>query len=214
MNGRRHLSVTLVRIDALSCSLMAKNDRARWDLQHGETPGAQAPSKFLQEMVDSDHWNLRRGKTLDIAAGKGRNALFLASRGFQVTAIDISAVGLEQGRKQAEALSLSIAWEEADLENMELAPAQYDLILDFNYLQRSLIPQIIGALRPGGQVIFETYLIDQQAVGHPKNPEYLLGHGELLNHFREFRILQYHEGRFADVGEPSFRAGLLAQKIG
>lgn len=193
---------------------MTTIERARWDRQHGETQGAQAPSGFLRKIIDSDHWKLPPGKALDIASGKGRNALFLASRGFQVTAFDISAVGLEQGRRQAEELSLSIAWQEADLENIELAPAQYDLIVNVNYLQRSLIPQIISALRPGGHVIFETYSIDQQEVGHPKNPDYLLGHNELLNHFRDFRILFYREGKFGDGAEPSFRAGLLAQKIG
>jgi tellurite methyltransferase len=190
------------------------NDRIRWDRQHGETERAQAPSGFLQEIIDGDHWNLAPGKALDIATGKGRNALFLAARGFQVTGIDISPVGLAQGRLQAEELSLSIAWQEADLENLLLARAEYDLVVNFNYLQRSLIPQIKGALKPGGYVIFETYLIDQQAIGHPQNPRYLLAHNELLHHFRELRILLYREGKFADGAEPSFRAGLLAQKIG
>ena len=193
---------------------MAIDDRVRWDRQHGETRGAQAPSAFLQEVLDSDHWNLTAGKALDIASGKGRNALFLALRGFQVTAIDISAVGLEHGRKQAEELSLSIDWQQADLEHIELVPAEYDLIVNMNYLQRSLLPQIKSALKPGGHVIFETYLIDQQAVGHPKNPDYLLAHNELLNCFREFRVLLYREGKFADGVEPSFRAGIFAQKIG
>jgi 2-polyprenyl-3-methyl-5-hydroxy-6-metoxy-1,4-benzoquinol methylase len=192
---------------------MTTNDRVRWDRRHGETHGAQEPSRFLQEIVDSDHWTLPRGKALDIASGKGRNALFLASRGFEVTAIDISAVALEQGRKRAEECSLSIAWQQTDLENIELAPAEYDLIVNFNYLQRSLIPQIKSAVKPRGHVIFETYLIDQQAVGHPKNPQYLLAHNELLERFREFRVLFYREGKFVDAGEASFRAGIFAQRL-
>jgi len=193
---------------------MAMNDQVRWDRQHGETQGAPAPAAILQEIVDGDHWSLAPGKALDIATGKGRNALFLASRGFQVTAIDISPVGLAQGRSQAEKLSLPVSWQQADLEDLPLAPARYDLIVNINYLQRSLIAQIIGALRPGGHVIFETYLIDQQTVGHPRSPDHLLAHNELLNHFREFRILLYREGKFADGAEPAWRAGLLAQKLG
>ena len=130
-------------------------------------------------------------------AAKGRNALFLASRGFQVTAIDISPVGLEHGRERAKANSLSITWQQADLEDLQVAAGEYDLIVNINYLQRSLMPRLKGALKPGGHVIFETYLIDQRAVGHPKNPDYLFDHNELLDQFRDFRVLLYREGKFA-----------------
>jgi hypothetical protein len=61
--------------------------------------------------------------------------------------------------------------------------------------------------------MFETYLIDQRAIGHPKNPEYLLAHNELLDHFRGLRVLLYREGKFVDALEPSYRAGIFAQKI-
>ena len=192
---------------------MTANDQIRWDRQHDEVRGTQAPSRFLQEIVDGENWSLPRGKALDVACGKGRNALFLAARGFQVTAIDISPVGLEEGRRQAEQNSLSIDWQQSDLENVQLCPAGYDLIVNINYLQRSLIRQIKSAVKTGGHVIFETYLIDQQAIGHPKNPNYLLMHNELLNHFRESRVLLYREGRFADSAERSFRAGVFAQRI-
>ncbi|HET9549784.1 MAG TPA: methyltransferase type 12, partial [Candidatus Binatia bacterium] len=69
------------------------------------------------------------------------------------------------------------------------------------------------ALAPGGYIVFETYLIDQQTIGHPENPDYLLAHNELLNYFRDLRILYYREGKFTDGPEPSFRAGILAQKL-
>ena len=62
-------------------------------------------------------------------------------------------------------------------------------------------------------MIFETYSIDQQVIGHPANPNYLLAHNELLDHFRDFRVLYYREGKFSDGGEPSFRAGIFAQKF-
>ncbi len=193
---------------------MTASDQIRWDRQHAEARGAQAPSGFLQEIVNGENWSLPRGKALDVACGEGRNALFLAARGFQVTAIDISPVGLEEGRRQAEQNSLSIDWQQADLESVPLGPADYDLIVNINYLQRSLIRQIKSGVKTGGHVIFETYLIDQQTIGHPKNPEYLLAHNELLAHFRDFRVLCYREGRFLDGAAPSFRAGIFAQRIG
>jgi tellurite methyltransferase len=192
---------------------MSMDDQRRWDRQHGGGDGEKAPSKFLQEIIDSDCWGIAPGRTLDIACGKGRNALFLASRGFQVTAIDISPAGLEQGRKQAEKNSLSIVWQQVDLERLGLGYAEYDLIVNVNYLQRSLIPQIKRAVKNGGHVLFDTYLIDQQAIGHPKNPNYLLSHNELLDHFRDFRVLLYREGKFVDGARASFRAGILAQRL-
>lgn len=193
--------------------VMPQDDQIRWDRQHAQSDGMEAPSSFLRQILESDSWEIAPGRALDVACGKGRNALYLAGRGFDVTAIDISAVALEKGRKQAEERSLSIDWQQADLEQLQFPAAGYDLIVNINYLQRSLIPQIKTALKTGGHVIFETYLIDQQASGHPKNPEYLLAHNELRDRFRDFRVLCYREGKFRDGGEPSFRAGILARKI-
>jgi tellurite methyltransferase len=191
---------------------MGAEDQSRWDRQHAATGQDQAPSQFLRAIIDGD-WGLSPGKALDVACGKGRNALFLAARGFQVTAIDISPVGLEQGRRLAEEHSLSVIRQQADLENFQFPSAEYDLIVNINYLQRSLLPRLKNAVKPGGHVIFETYLIDQGVFGHPKNPDYLLAHNELLEHFREFRVLLYREGKFVDAVEPSYRAGIFAHKI-
>jgi 2-polyprenyl-3-methyl-5-hydroxy-6-metoxy-1,4-benzoquinol methylase len=192
---------------------MGADDQSRWDRQHGASHGEQAPSRFLREIIEGEHWRVPPGKALDLACGKGRNALFLASRGFQVTAIDISPVALEQGRKRADRESLSISWRQADLEQVQLPWAEYDLIVNINYLQRPLIGQIKRSLKPAAYLMFETYLIDQRAIGHPKNPEYLLAHNELLDHFRGLRVLLYREGKFVDALEPSYRAGIFAQKI-
>ena len=191
---------------------MASSDQVRWDRRHREGVGSQTPSRFLQEIIDGDHWKIARGRALDLASGRGRNALFLAFRGFQVTAMDISPVGLERARKLAEERALTVDWQQADLESLPLSAGTYDLIVNINYLQRSLIPRLKAALKTGGHAVFETYLIDQRAAGHPKNPAYLLNHNELLDHFRDCRVLSYHEGLFADGGEASFRAGILARK--
>src|SRR4029453_9261362 len=137
---------------------------------------------------------------------------FLAEQGFEVLGIDISPVALEEGRRSAEEKSLKVNWQQAHLEVIELPPQRYNVVLNFNYLQRSLVPQIKKSLKPGGWVIFETYLINQQSIGEPKNLDYLLLHNELLNLFRDFRVLDYREGRFLQSGEGAFRAGLLAAK--
>jgi 2-polyprenyl-3-methyl-5-hydroxy-6-metoxy-1,4-benzoquinol methylase len=192
---------------------MSSDDQTRWDRQHSSSPGADQPAGYLRQILESDAWHIPRGTALDVAAGKGRNAIFLAEMGFNVVAVDISTIALEEARRRAEEKLLEVTWQQGDLEQIRLPAAAYDLIVDFNYLQRSLFPQIRRALKPQGHVIFETYLIDQQAIGHPKNPAYLLNHNELLDHFRSFRVLCYREGKYSEGGEAAFRAGIFSQKI-
>ncbi|HEY7717064.1 MAG TPA: class I SAM-dependent methyltransferase [Candidatus Binatia bacterium] len=191
---------------------MSQDDQIRWNRQHAESGGSEEPSRFLREVLESESWDLPPGRALDLACGKGRNALYLASRGFHVTAVDISPVALERGRRLCEQRLLAVEWQQADLEHLQLKTAEYDLIVNINYLQRSLIENIKTALKTTGHVIFETYLIDQQIIGHPKNPAYLLAHNELLEYFRDFRVLSYREGKFPDAGKPSYRAGIFARK--
>ncbi|HSF58973.1 MAG TPA: class I SAM-dependent methyltransferase [Candidatus Binatia bacterium] len=148
-----------------------------------------------------------KGRALDIATGKGRHAVFLAERGFKVVGIDISPVALNTARRIAREKSLAIDWQEADLEQIELPKNHYDLVLNFDYLQRSLVPQIKQTLKPHGWVIFETYLIDQKTIGHPSNPSYLLGHNELLDLFGDFRVLYYREGHFSSREKPHSSPG-------
>lgn len=192
---------------------MSQDDQVRWNQRHRQSSGTEEPSSFLRQILESDSWEIATGRALDVACGRGRNALYLAGRGFDVTAVDISPVALDAGQRLAEQNSLSIDWRQADLENLQLNAAEFDLIVNINYLQRSLIPRLRTALRSGGHVIFETYVIDQGAIGHPKNPAYLLAHNELLRHFREFRVLCYREGKARDVDGWSFRAGIFARKI-
>ncbi|MBI2358834.1 MAG: class I SAM-dependent methyltransferase [Deltaproteobacteria bacterium] len=133
--------------------------------------------------------------------------------GTQVEAIDISEDALAEAGRRAAEKNVRIAFRQADLDNIELPEAVYDLVININFLQRSLVPKIKKALKIGGRVIFETYLIDQQTIGHPKNPAYLLGHGELLGLFSDFRVFCYREGKFTEAGKDAFRAGLYGQKV-
>jgi len=189
-----------------------KADQNKWDTLHAGLREEDKPSVFLQLVFEQFGSILPPGKALDIACGRGRNSLFLAQRGFDVVAIDISPVALAEGRRRAAEKSLSISWRQADLEQIELPGTSYDLMVNFNYLQRSLIPQIKKSLKSGGHVIFESYLIDQRIIGHPKNLAYLLGHNELLDLFRGLRVLYYREGKFTEGGQEAYRAGIFAQK--
>lgn len=191
---------------------MARDDRKRWDEKHASRHGHEEPSLFLRRIFESHAWRVQPGRALDIATGKGRNALFLAERGFQVEAVDISEVALREARRRAAERNISVTFRQADLDSVELPATAYDLILNFNFLLRPLISKIRRALKPGGHIVFETYLDDQGALGHPRNPAYLLRPNELLELFRDFRILYYREGKFIESGEEAYRAGLFGQK--
>lgn len=191
---------------------MASEDRKRWNEKHAASHVEDAPSKFLEEVLASKAWFIPPGRALDVATGKGRNAIYLAAQRFQVDAVDISAAALQEARKAARAKGQAVNFIEADLEHADLPRGAYDLVINFNYLDRGLVSHMKSALKPGGHVVFETYLIDQREIGHPKNPAYLLGHNELLDLFRDFRVLWYREGKFADGGGEAYKAGLLAEK--
>lgn len=192
---------------------MTLDDQIKWDKMHAAPRKAEEPSAFLKIIFEQFGSILSPGRALDIASGRGRNSLFLAERGWEVEAMDVSEVALAQTRAQAERKHLSITVTRADLDQADLPGQAYDLIINFNFLQRSLILKIKDALKIRGYVVFETFLIDQQTLGHPRNPAYLLGHNELLERFRDFRVLFYREGKFAGAGQEAFRAGIFAQKV-
>jgi len=97
------------------------------------------PARFLTENLDI----LPKGRTLDVAMGRGRNAIYLAKMGFEVEGIDISPEAVHAALERARSVGVSLNARIADLENDYLIErGAYHLILCFNYLQRSLIPQI------------------------------------------------------------------------
>lgn len=165
------------------------------------------PSQFLAENIDL----LPKGRVLDVAMGSGRNALYLAQVGFQVTGVDISHEAVALGLENAKEYGVDLAAVAGDLEgDYQIDKETYDVIICFNYLHRSLMPQIKAGIRPGGRIVYETYLVDQPQFGKPRNPDYLLKHNELLDIFRDFRCLRYREGI---IENRKAVAGIVAVKI-
>ncbi len=154
---------------------------------------------------------LPKGQVLDIAMGNGRNAIYLAQMGFAVEGIDISPEAVNKSLESARRAGVTIKAQVADLEGGYcIAKDNYDVIMCFNYLQRSLAPQIRDGLRKGGMAVYETFIVDQAQLGKPKNPEYLLQHNELLDMFRAFRCLRYREGI---IGGRKAIASIIAEKV-
>ena len=165
------------------------------------------PTQFLVENIAL----LPKGRALDVGMGAGRNAIYLAKIGFEVEGVDISPEAVSNALELARKFGVTIRAQSADLEgNYYIKKGAYDVIICFNYLQRSLIPQIKDGLRKGGMVVYETFIIDQVQFGKPRNPDYLLKHNELLNMFRDFRCLCYREGIME--GRKAI-ASIIAEKI-
>jgi len=150
-----------------------------------------------------------------MATGEGRNAVFLAQNGFEVDAVDISEKGLRKARKLAREKGVKVNALLVDLDHYQIERKRYDLIANFYFLKRRLIPKIREGLKKGGKVIFETYLLEHRklATGGPKQAKYFLKPNELLRLFKDFRILFYREGIIREGGKRKAVASLIAQKI-
>jgi SAM-dependent methyltransferase len=187
-------------------------EKTRWDLRYSEHPESWTkPDEFLQQSWDEYLASIPAGTALDLAGGAGRNAAFLLQRGWQVTLIDISKVGISLAKEKAREMSATerLTAEIADLNAVaDLGINHYDLITVFFFLRRELFPVLIRALKPGGFLIYKTYTIDRANVaGGPGDVKYLLQPNELLHEFSALRILHYHESL---AGKAS--ASLVARK--
>ncbi|MGZ3493503.1 MAG: class I SAM-dependent methyltransferase [Thermodesulfobacteriota bacterium] len=188
-------------------------DQKRWDKRFGEKEFAlgKEPNPFLKKNIHL----LPRGKALDIATGEGRNAVFLAQHGFEVDAVDISKKGLRKAQELSLEKGVKINTFAVDLDRFQIEKERYDLIANFYFLKRRLIPRIKKGLRKGGRVIFETYILDHRELGTggPKQAKYFLKPNELIRFFKNFRILFYREGTFREGGKRKAVASLVAEKI-
>lgn len=146
------------------------------------------------------------GRTLDVACGSGRNAMFLAACGFTVTAIDLSQEALALLGREANVRALAIETRLVDLEaDPQLPPGPFDLVIDFFYLHRPLLPMLGELLRPGGLMVLRTFSRAGPFPGGPENSAMVLNPGELLELFRDWQVLFHEEGL-----EPSRKGGSLA----
>jgi tellurite methyltransferase len=188
-------------------------DRKRWDqrFKGEEFAFGKKANPFLRRHIAL----LPKGKALDLATGEGRNAVFLAQHGLDVDAVDISEIGLRKAQKLAREMRVKIHTFLADLDTYQIEREQYDLITNFYFLDRSLVQKMKRSLKKGGMVVFETYTLEHRRLGTggPKDPRYFLTPNELLNLFKEFRILFYREGIFKEGGKRKAIASLIAQKI-
>jgi tellurite methyltransferase len=159
----------------------------------------RSPDSLLMDHLDL--FNGIDGPVLDLACGDGHNGVFLASRGYRVVLADVSEEALTKAKAQAEEQGVKVSLWQVDLEKDEENPLQdddYSAILVFRYLHRPLMSGIKRALKKTGIVVYETFTVDQPRFGKPKNPDFLLKHGELLKWFEGWEVIHQFEGILQD----------------
>ncbi len=176
--------------------MMAVDDQARWNKAYEERAGQPfpPPDALLVAYAPRPQPGQRVPVALDVAAGLGQNALWLAERGYRVQALDISTVALECGRVEMIRRGLQgVRFCAVDLESTEVAdylpPDFADLICCFRYLNRALFPALRAAVRPGGLILYQTYNVRHLAQRPGMNRAYLLEVGELPGFFPGWEAL-------------------------
>jgi SAM-dependent methyltransferase len=153
-------------------------DSQEWDRRYAaaELIWTAEPNRFaVAELQD-----LPPGRALDIAAGEGRNAVWLASRGWQVTAVDFSAAGLDKGRRLAQARGVAIDWVRADVRDYQPEAGSFQLVL-IAYLQlhepelAGVLRRAVTALAPGGTLLVVGHDVTNltEGTGGPPDPAVL-----------------------------------------
>lgn len=154
-------------------------DRTTWDARYAAAPDlvwTAEPNRFVvRELAE-----LPPGRALDLAAGEGRNAVWLAERGWRVTAVDFSTVAAQRGRRLADERGVTVSWVVADVRSYPLPVAAFDLVV-VAYLHlppadlAAALHRAVSALAPGGTLLVVGHDRDNLTggVGGPQHPAVL-----------------------------------------
>jgi len=184
-----------------------EQEREEWNRRYGRGEHLERdPSPFLVKAYGRFVApRFPAGRTaLDVAGGIGRHAIWLAQRGWEVTLVDISEVGVAMASEEARSAGVSIHGKAADLRTYDFGRERFDLILVFYFLERALFPALAAALKPGGLILYKTYTRKHRKFRACSHPMYFLEPGELRGAFPGFEVLRY--------GEREGMAELVAKK--
>src|SRR3990167_7219101 len=183
-----------------------KEDKQRWNERYLDNPMPQSVSPLLEKYIE----HAKVGQAIDIACGTGRNTHYLSDLGYIVDAVDISDYAVERVRDSA-----TIKKIDTDLYKYNLTPNKYDLIVNINYLNRRLVSQMKEALKSGGVLMFETFIVAHGDFHLPTtNLDYLLRKNELLHSFIGLDVIYYEERVDTNLrGERIKVASIVAKKV-
>lgn len=163
---------------------------AMWNQRHAEAEDLGQVATVLDE---NKHLISPGMRALDLASGRGINALAMARMGLEITAWDLSPVAIKRLQSAADEEGLSIHAEVRDVIARPPEPESFDLILVSYFLDRTLAQPIIDALNSGGLLFYQTFSRDRVSDTGPSNPNYRLGNNELLALFEPLQIRVYRE---------------------
>lgn len=190
---------------------MSQQQRDRWDRRYAS--GDYQPRRQHSALVEEAVGHLDGGRVLVLACGAGRNALFLAAQGFEVEAVDVSAVAIEMAETEGKRRGLKVNWRVADIEDLEDAEAKYQMVTMVRFLNRDVWPVIRNALEDDGWLVMEQHLKTRREVAGPSD-EFRVSPGELLAAFGDLRVIKYLEEytRSETTGRMYAMASMLACK--
>ncbi len=169
---------------------MSVEDREKWDERYAS--GEYRPSADPAPVIVRAGECVESGRALVLACGTGRNALYLASLGFEVVAIDISPVAIEMADAEASRSGLTVDWRVGDLDDLNPGERTYDLVTMVRFVNRAIWPRLTPALKSDGWLAMEQHLRTRVPVAGPSQ-EYRVGVGELLAAFTDVRVIEYSE---------------------
>lgn len=175
---------------------MSTVDRDKWNAKYSESSAAPSePSSLLTSLAQ---FIPDSGQALDVAGGAGRNAVWLAQQGLDVTVADVSEVGLELARRRAAEAGVRLETAVIDIESEPLPAGPWDLIVSILYLWRPFYRRIYEHLARNGVVII-VQPTQSNLQRHEKPPrEFLLDDGELPKLVEGLDIVHYQEGWLAE----------------
>jgi len=152
-------------------------------------------------------------RVLDIAMGRGADALYLASRGVEMTGLERSWEAIKLAREAMKMQELSMNVIQGDAKELSFKKGSFGGIIVFFFLLREIARDITEMLETGGILIYETFLKRQNEVDRQRNPAFLLDDGELLKLFPGFDPIYYEEGAHNRAEKTKITAQLVARKI-
>lgn len=170
---------------------MTGDEKRRWEVTAdgwSDGPGRD-PASIVRNVVT----DCSPGRALDIATGQGRNAIFLAERGWTVDAVDISRAMLDPARARAAARSVAVNWILADIDGYCFPEETYDLVTISYFDARHRLDAVIEALAPGGVLCYEHHLVTNGAHSGGPGDRYRFEPGELRAACSALEIERYAE---------------------
>lgn len=187
-------------------------DRNDWEERYesGNYTPRRYPSPLLTEFLG---W-APPGRAMEVAAGTGRNALFLAEHGYEVDALDASQVALSKARRASEERSFAVNWIRADASSYSFPEEAYDVAVVSFYHDPALVPKLVDALKSGGILFYEHHVRTSEDVDRGPSDEHRYHPNGLLRYSLGLTVLKYSEAvREFDTGERAGTTGAIASIV-